>query len=119
MQDTVLSAYENIGNLKNAAYFKTWITRILINRCKDFLREQKRYTVVEWAGDSQALVPEDDRGFYELLEELPEEERILFLLYYGEGFNIREIGQILEMNENTAKSKLRRGRKRLEQAVCI
>ena len=29
MQDTILSAYEHIGDLRTASYFKTWITRIL------------------------------------------------------------------------------------------
>lgn len=60
----------------------------------------------------------DDREFYELLGELQEDVRMIFLLYYGEGFNIREIAQILDLNENTVKSRLQRGRKKLRQAVC-
>ena len=44
--------------------------------------------------------------------------RPIFLLYYGEGFNTREIAQILEMNENTVKSKLQRGRKKLKEVIC-
>ena len=55
----------------------------------------------------------------ELLEELPENCRTIFLLYYGEGFHTKEIAQILEMNENTVKSRLKRGRKKLEQVLCF
>lgn len=117
MQDTVLSAYEHICDLKNAAYFKTWITRILINHCKNLLKKQNQYETVEWLADTEAA-PEDDREFYELLKELPEDYRIIFVLYYGEGFRVKEIAEILELNENTVKSKLIRGRKKLEQAVC-
>lgn len=118
MQDTILSAFEHMEDLKNVRYFKTWITRILINQCTDLLRHRKRCVLVEWAGDTQAATPENDRGFYELLEELPENCRTIFLLYYGEGFHTKEIAQILEMNENTVKSRLKRGRKKLEQVLC-
>lgn len=118
MQDTILSAYEHIGRLKQAAYFKTWITRILINHCKDRLREQKRFIPTLLDEDRTAAAPTDDREFYRLLEDLPEGMRPIFLLYYGEGFNTREIAQILEMNENTVKSKLQRGRKKLKEVIC-
>lgn len=119
MQDTILSAFEHMEDLKSVRYFKTWITRILINQCNDLLRQRKRCVLVEWAEDTQTVAPENDRGFYELLEELPENYRTIFLLYYGEGFHTKEIAQILEMNENTVKSRLKRGRKKLEQVLCF
>lgn len=119
MQDTILSAFEHMEELKSVRYFKTWITRILINQCNDLLRQRKRCVLVEWAEDTQTVAPENDRGFYELLEELPENYRTIFLLYYGEGFHTKEIAQILEMNENTVKSRLKRGRKKLEQVLCF
>lgn len=119
MQDTILSAFEHMEELKSVRYFKTWITRILINKCNDLLRQRKRSVLVEWAEDTQIAAPENDRGFYELLEELPENYRTIFLLYYGEGFHTKEIAQILEINENTVKSRLKRGRKKLEQVLCF
>lgn len=118
MQDTILSAYEHIEELKNAAYFRTWITRILINECNSLLRRQKRFIPEEGIEEMTASAVADDREFYELLGELQEDVRMIFLLYYGEGFNIREIAQILDLNENTVKSRLQRGRKKLRQAVC-
>ena len=47
MQETTLSAWEHISELKKAAYFKTWLTRILINNCNNVLRERKRCTATE------------------------------------------------------------------------
>lgn len=47
MQETTLSAWEHIGELKKAAYFKTWLTRILINNCNNVLRERKRCIATE------------------------------------------------------------------------
>ena len=118
MQDTVLAAYEHIKELKNASYFKTWLTRILINQCKDFLRQQKKYVVSDKIAETSYEMPENNREFYELIKELPEDYRMIFLLYYGEGFKTNEIAQILDVNENTVKSRLRRGKDRLKQVLC-
>lgn len=121
LQDTVLSAYEHIRELKRASYFRTWLTRILINNCCDLLRQQKHYIAAAYEDAQEAALSgksADDRAFYELLEELPEEMRPIFILYYGDGFRIREIAQILGMNENTVKSKLQRGREKLKKAIC-
>lgn len=117
MQDTILSAYEHIGELRTASYFKTWITRILINHCTALIRQQKKFIPIDQIKEPVALLPESDYEFFELLRELPEKDRIIFLLFYREGFSIREISDILELNENTVKSKLKRGRERLEQAI--
>lgn len=122
MQDTILSAYEHIGELKKSAYFKTWITRILMNHCNDVLRRQRHFVKAGWEEereeDREGSAPSDDREFYELLSELSEDVRPIFLLHYGEGFSIKEVAQILDMNENTVKSKLMRGRKKLKTALC-
>lgn len=118
MQDTVLSAYEHIRELKNASYFKTWLTRILINHCKNLMRQQKRCIVSDEAAKTSETVPDDDREFYALVGELPEDYRMIFLLYYGEGFHTNEIAQIMELNENTVKSRLKRGREKLRQVLC-
>ena len=46
IQDTILSAYEHIKELRKTAYFRTWITRILINHCNDLRKQQKRFRLV-------------------------------------------------------------------------
>ena len=40
IQDTILSCYENLRNLREPKYFQTWITRILINHCNRILAER-------------------------------------------------------------------------------
>ena len=50
---------------------------------------------------------------------MDEKYRIVLLLYYGEGFKIKEIAQILEMDENTVKTRLSRGRKKFEHAYSM
>lgn len=118
MSETTLSAYEHISELKTAAYFKTWITRILINHCKNELNKQKRCVIVEEI--PKQIIYEDstaDKDFMDLIRELPEDYRLIFVLYYGEGFRTREIAEILEISENTVKSRLKRGRIKLEHVL--
>lgn len=118
LSETTLSAYEHIGELRNAVYFKTWITRIAINHCKNLLRSQKKCIAVEqvWE-DTQIGGVSTNMEFMELVGELPEEYRMIFVLYYGEGFKTREIADALEISENTVKSRLRRGRVKLKSAI--
>lgn len=119
MQDTVLSAFEHIDELRAVSFFKTWLTRILINHCNDIIRKQSRMVSMEEAEEPVGSLVESDYEFYDLLRELPEKDRTVFLLYYGEGFNTREISEMMGWNENTVKSRLQRGRKKLEQAVSF
>lgn len=57
--------------------------------------------------------------FEELMNQLEEKYRIILLLYYAEGFKIREIAQILELEENTVKTRLVRGRKQFEKVYRL
>ena len=89
-----------------------------MNHCNDLLKQQRHFVKAGWDGDREGNAPSGDREFYELLSELSEDVRPIFLLHYGEGFSTKEVAQILDMNENTVKSKLMRGRKKLKQALC-
>ena len=120
MQDTILSAWEHIGDLRKAAYFKTWLTRILINHCNDILSERKRCMLTEGiAAEADTRAEQSDTDFYEMISCLPEKYRSIFLLYYGQGFKAREIAEILDINENTVKSRLKRGRLVLKKQLSL
>lgn len=120
IQDTVLSAFEHLGDLQKPMYFKTWLTRILINQCNDILKERRRCSLIEEfpdVADSRNI--QSDAEFYDMLECLPEQYRSTFLLYYGQGFGTKEIAQILKISENTVKSRLRRGRANLRSQFIV
>lgn len=120
IQETVINCCEHIGRLKNADYFKTWLTRILINNCKDILAAGKRVYPLEQIEEQENTCMEmQNYEFQELMNSLDEKYRIVLLLYYGEGFKIKEIAQILEMDENTVKTRLSRGRKKFEHAYSM
>ncbi|MEG1311046.1 MAG: sigma-70 family RNA polymerase sigma factor [Peptostreptococcaceae bacterium] len=116
IQETILSAYKSINNLKNSKYFKTWLTRILINKCNDIVRVNKNIVFIE-KYTKEEFYEEDIDGrleFDECFEKLGSEYKLALSLYYVDGFNAREISKILNENENTIKSRLLRGKKYLE-----
>lgn len=116
MQDTVLDCFEKIHTLQEPRYFKTWMIRILIRNCIAIQRKNQRSLPVEDEAYFEGEAPKEDlRAFLELLESLDEQSRIIFILYYVEGFKIKEIARILGEKENTVSSRLRRGRIRIRR----
>ena len=115
VQETILKAYEKLPTLKKEKYFRTWITRILINECKGILRKRKNVIPYEEYMDNMRLTEEDRyRHLYMALMELPEDLRILVTLYYLEGFSQKEISEALDIPEGTIKSRLSRAREFLK-----
>ena len=116
IQDTIEAAYRSLPNLNKAEYFHTWLIRILINKCIDILRKGRQESPIEIFPDQGAPCSElSNCEFEELMQALDEKYRTVLLLYYSEGFKISEIAQLLDMEENTVKSRLSRGREKFRQ----
>ena len=116
IQDTILSCYENLKSLKQNRYFKTWMIRILINKCRDILQRKKQITYTDQKPEMPFYEEEyASKEWAQVLEPLDNKYRLVILLYYMEGFNIREISDILDMKESTVKSRLQRGRKQVAE----
>lgn len=108
---TVLDAWEKLDTLKKPAFFKTWLTKILINNCNDILRRRAKLVVLDTIPERDGA--EDDYSglfFDELMESLSQPVRTVVQLYYGEGFNTREIAELLELPTGTVTARLKRGR---------
>lgn len=122
IQDTILTAFEKIGDLREASYFKTWLMRILINKCNDFLDERSWEMAFEEvpegeSGDGNDRNPVLEHMIYEeLLQSVEEKYRDILVLYYVEGFPTKEIADILGMKDATVRTRLRRGREKLVRA---
>jgi RNA polymerase sigma-70 factor (ECF subfamily) len=114
IQDTILVCYEKIDTLQQNRYFKTWLTRILINKCNDILKKRKVFSDMEQIPETGVWEESyTNAEWNELLSSMEEKYRIVLYLYYVEGFKIREIGQILEMNESSIRTRLARGREKM------
>lgn len=116
VQDTILTCFEKLQTLEHNRYFKTWMTRILINKCKDILQARSRMMYTDHLPETP--VYEEDFEALEwdnVLAPVDEKYRTVLLLYYMEGFNTREISEILNLKESTVKSRLQRGRRKVSQ----
>lgn len=111
IQESILSAYKNISSLKEPSYFKTWLTRILINKCKDIIKEnQKVILIEEYKEEAGPDTIASKLEVEECMSRLSSQHQVVLNLYYNEGFNTREISQLLDENENTIRSRLKRAK---------
>ena len=116
--DTILTCFEKIQDLREPKYFKTWITRILINTCNDMLKQKKLSCSME----EYVEIPVEDKEkqnieFLETLNKIDEKYRVVLTLYYVEGFSVREIAELLDLKEVTVKARLQRGRRRYAEQM--
>ena len=118
-QQAILRAWEQLGTLKKPRYFKTWLTRILINECSAMLRLRQRLAPYEpeKAAAIPAPAPEDHSDLYAALLALDEKYRLPVVLYYLEGFKTREIASMLGVPEGTVKTRLRTAREKLRETL--
>lgn len=117
IQDTILNCFEKIHTLRQPEYFKTWMIRILINECNQILGHYRR---VNMPGELPEIHIQDaslaEFEFKEMLGLVDGKYRLILLLYYAEGFKISEIAEMLELNENTVKTRLSRAREQIRVA---
>lgn len=122
VQDTFLKVYRNYGQFNGGAGEKTWVTRIAINVCKDYLRTawRRRVNVVEELNDiPDAEGPhaaEDGALLNEVLALKPKYREVL-LLYYYQDLKISEIAKVLNAPESTISVRLKRAREQLKSRL--
>lgn len=120
IQETIVKAFSKINSLKQDAYAKTWLIRILINECYNVLRQQSRQIPMDVEGEMAAKAaaePQDYSDLYQAVSQLQEELKLPVVLYYGEDFSVREIAQVLEISEGAVQKRLARARQNLKRLL--
>lgn len=119
ISETIIKAYKNLRKLKEAKFFKTWITRILINESNKILKSRSRtYSLEEWQ-DLSNEVKSDNISREEILDlrkaltKLSKEHYTVIMLFYYNELKIDDIAQILKVPVGTIKSRLNMARKNL------
>lgn len=111
VQDTILACWEKIGTLRESRFFRTWLTRILINKCYDIKKQQENKFPLEQWRESPAAAPNSD--LKEMLSVLDEKYRLPMMLFYGQGYPTAEIAELLCLPKSTVQTRLARGRQKL------
>lgn len=116
LQSTILIAYTKLDTLKHEQYFKTWLTRILMNECFKMLKEKTAQIPYEPYMAEQKQ-DESVSQVYDVLMELEEKYRIPFVLFYVEGYSVFEIHQMLDISVSNVKIRLHRARRVLQDKL--
>jgi len=123
MQESFLSAFTKIGTYKGNVSFGAWLKRIVINKSIDYLRRKK--INFKELNENHLEIKEEEplndfeysdnmiRKIKEAMKMLPDGYRIVLSLTMIEGYDHREVGEILNINESTSRSQLARARRRL------
>lgn len=106
LQEVTYRAYKKIHTVREPAYIKTWLVRIMMNYCQDQLKRGKRLVLTGEVADS---IGKEDVSQIELAEVLatltPDEQQLIYLKYFQE-VKIKEIAELSNIPEGTVKSRL-------------
>jgi len=132
IQDTILNAYKNFHKLKDREKFRSWITSILVNDCRQKLRKGKKINFEEYSENiidinkftqgnkkSEYIMVEDRIDILNLLSRIDDKYREVISLKYLGDYTIEEISLILDIPEGTVKSRLNFGIKRLRTLMEV
>lgn len=141
LQDAYVKAFANLDKLTNPEKFQGWLDTIVINCCRDFLRQKKPKLFSEMSTenseDGSVLEFEDAREdewmefnpektvdytetkrlIAEMLDRMPADQKMCMLMYYYEEMSVRQIAEALDCSEGTIKSRLNYARKNLKGQV--
>lgn len=128
VQDVFLVVHEKLATFEGRAQLRTWIARIVLNVVRSHRRAYKKSRShdpiddepIDAAGktpDQIALERQAMRLLSQILEEMPDEQRTVFVLSEIEGLPMHEIASVEGVSANTASSRLRLARKVYERGV--
>lgn len=120
VQEAILKAWKSRDRLRDGAYFETWLIRILINECHNIQRAGRRVVPVETLPERPYIEEQMEGGDAELREAvlaLPEKLRLPVMLHYIEGYTTEEAAVILRVPVGTVRSRLKRAREQLKEAL--
>ena len=129
LQESFSYAFSKLGSFRFESAFGAWLKRIVVNTCINHLKK-KRVNLVytEHQNDPPPTSADDDFVDYgeirfqvkrvmQALEKLPEGYRIVFSLYLLEGYDHKEIAEILGVTESTSKSQFLRAKQKIKEIL--
>lgn len=133
MQEAYTTAFQKLDMLDDPEKFPGWINRIAINKCKDFLIQQKQWIPLSEENDIPVKDFETEEDFLpeayimkesmrEIVQQIMQKELSdvqyqAILLYYYDGFSLSEIAEWMECSEGTVKSRLHNAKELIREGV--
>jgi len=128
-QDIFVKCYKSLHTYRGKSTLKTWLWRIAINHCKDFLKSWYNKKVINTGEEllnnkpsneavEQTVIQKEEEGqLVSTLMDLPIKYREVIFLFYYEELSIKEIAMMTEVGENTVKTRLRRAKQLLKERL--
>ena len=117
-EDAVQSAIEKALRkrmlLRNDSAMEAWLTRILINECRRLIHKKPLVTEIP---ESLPAPKAENPGLGKAIGSLKMDLRLPVILYYIEGYSVKETAGIMRITQSSVKSRLMRARKKLEEAL--
>ena len=123
LQDAFISIFQNIKSYKSKGSFEGWMKRITIYKAIDKYKIEKPVNIEindDLLNDDVMIEEESELTIDQLLnliQELPDQYRLVFNLYQLDGFKHREIASLLNISENTSKSNFHRAKLLLRDKI--
>lgn len=124
-QEVFLSAYQGYRGFRGESSAKTWLFKIAINKCKDHLKSwhHRHMVLTEFfqekssgkTAETEALGGIEKQHLASVILALPLKYREIIILYYYHDLSLPEICGLLNMNANTVKTRLVRGRELIKR----
>ena len=118
-----LKVFKNLEQFRQEGSFEGWIRRIMVRESISYLRAESKiqFTEYELENTTESYNNVDSaleaEHIQQLIDNLPEGYRVVFVMYSIEGYKHSEIAEILNINEGTSKSQLFKARKMLQQKL--
>ena len=124
-QEVFITVYRNLKHFRFESQFTTWLYRVTVNRCKDYLRRinvRKIFSPIEDGYDvSEYSTPVESNDISKIvmdaISKLPVKLRMPLILKDIEGFSYQEISETLKCEMGTVKSRIFRGREKLKEIL--
>lgn len=129
VQNTFIKCYKNLDSFRFDAQIKTWLYRITINECKDYLKSwnYKKVQVRSILSETtRSILPSTEKAVIDKytneeikdnIFSLPKMYREVIYLYYYDSLKTEEIADVLDIPVNTVKTRLRRAKQKLESMI--
>lgn len=122
LQDGFLIIFQKIGQYSFKGSFDGWLKRVMINNVLQQYRQQTFLSLVneDVAEDYEIELDDDEISLdylLKIIQELPDQYRLVFNLYVIDGYSHAEIAEMLNINIGTSKSNLARGRMILKEKI--
>jgi len=124
-QEVFITVYKNLKHFRFESQFTTWLYRVTVNRCKDYLRGinvRKIFSPIEDGYEvSEYSTPVESNDISKIvmdaISKLPVKLRMPLILKDIEGFSYQEISETLKCEMGTVKSRIFRGREKLKEIL--